>query len=168
MLNWITMPQQYLEPFNCVSKWIMLNRITRVKLQFLKHFNYVQTNELWLIIKLLSSNYLFINNIFLICMFKHFLSYLIWKGWYVIKYNKLRNNQHWELLQVEEEVWIISWLYIIRGMLSLKVIIIGNGIGDLSSNPRQDFFHFVYFWLFIYFYKIKNSSSTDKSRQKNI
>ena len=67
-------PFLYLEPFNCASKCMMRNRINSVILEYLKPCNCVQTNELWLVLKLSPINYLFTNYVYLIYMYKQDLA----------------------------------------------------------------------------------------------
>ena len=52
MINSITnVKLWYLESFEaiylCINKYLIVNRIIRFRLQYLKQFNCVQTNELW-------------------------------------------------------------------------------------------------------------------------
>ena len=44
--NWIIgIRLQYLEPFDYVNEWIVLNRTINVKLQYLVSLNYMKTND---------------------------------------------------------------------------------------------------------------------------
>ena len=49
-----------MKSFNCVKNtWLIVNRIISVRQEYLKQFNYVQSNEFWLIFKMFRTNYLF-------------------------------------------------------------------------------------------------------------